>query len=98
MILQSGNRFSDRRSRSTEMSDRDPRSLNHGPIAFRGLIACRSIHFSGTSVPRLVSLAACLKHEPHAPLGLIDKIFQNAGGGDVAVLVADFVALAHGLR
>src|SRR5689334_6254439 len=38
---------------------------------------------------------ARLVEEPDAPFGLVDKDLELAGGGDVAVLVADVVRLAH---
>jgi len=36
-----------------------------------------------------------LKQEPGAPLGFVDPVFQQACGGDIAVLVAKAVELAH---
>src|SRR5580704_18751456 len=46
--------------------------------------------------PRIVgSRAGCFEQEPHAPLGLIDKVFQNARGRHVVVLVAELVAFTH---
>src|SRR5208283_4696067 len=50
----------------------------------------------GFSVAGQVGFAACLEQEPGSPLGLIDKVFQKARGGDVLVVVANFVARAHG--
>ena len=44
----------------------------------------------------LVGLATFLEQEPGSPLGLIDKVFQKARGGDVLVIVANLVARAHG--
>jgi hypothetical protein len=51
---------------------------------------------AGQLVAGLVGLAACLKQEPSSPLGLIDKVFEKARGGDVLVVVANLVARAHG--
>ena len=34
-----------------------------------------------------------LEQEPHPPLGLVDPVLEQAGGGDVAVLVAEIVGL-----
>src|SRR5262245_41101534 len=39
-----------------------------------------------------------LKQEPGSPLGFIDPDFDEAGGGDVAMLVADVVGLAQPRR
>ena len=35
------------------------------------------------------------EQEPGPPLGLVDEIFQKAGAGNIAGLVADLVRLAH---
>src|SRR5437763_4806326 len=51
-------------------------------------IVCRSI------LSRRAS-ATGLEQKPRSPLGLVDEIFQQAGGGDVVVLIAQSVRLAH---
>src|SRR5438093_12731933 len=44
------------------------------------------------------SLATRLKKEPGAPLGFVDPHLDEAGGGDVAVLVAHVMRLAKARR
>jgi hypothetical protein len=61
------------------------------------------IKVSELTIPRLrvelmpgrIPSAARLVKEPHAPLGLIDPNFDEARGGDVVLLVAQIMHLAH---
>src|SRR3954470_3393129 len=46
--------------------------------------------------PRLVAAAARLVQEPDAPFRLVDPHLEEAGGGDIAALVAHAVRRAHG--
>src|SRR5712692_10533750 len=49
-------------------------------------------------MPRGGSFATRLKKEPGAPLGFVDPHLDEAGGGDVAVLVAHVMRLAKARR
>src|SRR3989442_15384626 len=49
-------------------------------------------------MPRGGSFATRLKKEPGAPLGFVDPPLDEAGGGDVAVLVAHVMRLAKARR
>src|SRR6266436_4531247 len=49
-------------------------------------------------MPRGGSFATRLKKEPGAPLGFVDPYLDEAGGGDVAVLVAHVMRLAKARR
>jgi hypothetical protein len=46
-------------------------------------------------VGRIVLSASCLKEEPNAALALIDPIFEEAGGGNIACFITDCVDRSH---
>jgi len=46
-------------------------------------------------MPGGIPMTVCLEQEPDAPLGLVNPDFDQAGGGDVAVFLADAVRLAQ---
>jgi hypothetical protein len=45
------------------------------------------------SVSARIPLTASLNQEPGAPLGLVDPDFDQAGSGDITMLIADVVSL-----
>lgn len=47
-------------------------------------------------MPGRIALASGFVQEPDALLGVIDEGFEQAGGCDIIMLVADIVGFAHG--
>jgi hypothetical protein len=50
---------------------------------------------SGISVPARITPTACFEQEPSAPFGFIDPDFDQAGAGNVPVLLADAMGFAQ---
>ena len=44
---------------------------------------------------RLLGVTGALKQEPGTALGLVDPVFDQAGGCDIAMLVTEIVGLLH---
>src|SRR5579862_319708 len=78
------------------------RKMRASWVGGRKFIPLRPQGGEATILPadRGISLAAAggFVEEPDALLGLVDPGFEEAGGGDVAMLVAEAVRLAHPRR
>ena len=58
----------------------------------------RSAQAVVTSVPGGVPVARRFEQEPGAPFGFIDPHFDQAGGGDIVMFVANVMRFAKPLR